>query len=54
MDSQKSVRLTLTVKLKRLVTMVMKRYNYIGTFGDMSKDVVLRYIQNQKTEEMSK
>jgi putative transposase len=24
---------------------------YIGTVGNMSKDVVLRYIQNQKTEE---
>ncbi|RYZ78745.1 MAG: IS200/IS605 family transposase, partial [Proteobacteria bacterium] len=27
---------------------------YIGTVGDMSKDVVLRYIQNQKTEEVRK
>ncbi|RYZ77081.1 MAG: IS200/IS605 family transposase, partial [Proteobacteria bacterium] len=27
---------------------------YIGTVGDMSKDVVLRYIQNQKTEELRK
>ncbi len=26
----------------------------IGTAGDMSKDVVLRYIQNQKTEEVRK
>ncbi|RYZ90118.1 MAG: IS200/IS605 family transposase, partial [Proteobacteria bacterium] len=26
----------------------------IGTVGDMSKDVVLRYIQNQKIEEVRK
>ncbi len=27
---------------------------YIGTVGSMSKDVVLRYIQNQKAEEVTK